>query len=156
MRFQDLFHSPPGVLFAFPSRYLFTIGLLGVFSLTGWCRQIQSKFLQPRHTQVLASLTSLPVRDYHPILFFFPENSSSYVNGTSPTLQPQSSRSYKLVWANPRSLATTYGITIVFFSSGYLDVSVPQVSLSSRRTATRYLQAGGLFHSEICGSIHVG
>ena len=26
MRFQDLFHSPPGVLFAFPSRYLFTIG----------------------------------------------------------------------------------------------------------------------------------
>ena len=25
MRFQDLFHSPPGVLFAFPSRYLFTI-----------------------------------------------------------------------------------------------------------------------------------
>jgi len=27
MRFQDLFHSPPGVLFAFPSRYWFTIGL---------------------------------------------------------------------------------------------------------------------------------
>ena len=26
MRFQDLFHSPPGVLFAFPSRYWFTIG----------------------------------------------------------------------------------------------------------------------------------
>ena len=26
IRFQVLFHSPPGVLFAFPSRYLFTIG----------------------------------------------------------------------------------------------------------------------------------
>jgi hypothetical protein len=26
MRFQDLFHSPPGVLFTFPSRYWFTIG----------------------------------------------------------------------------------------------------------------------------------
>ena len=25
-RFQDLFHSPPGVLFTFPSRYWFTIG----------------------------------------------------------------------------------------------------------------------------------
>ena len=24
-KFQDLFHSPPGVLFTFPSRYLFTI-----------------------------------------------------------------------------------------------------------------------------------
>jgi hypothetical protein len=31
------------------------------------------------------------------------------------------------VWATPRSLATTWGITIVFFSSGYLDVSVPRV-----------------------------
>jgi hypothetical protein len=34
-----------------------------------------------------------------------------------------------LVWANPRSLAATYGITFVFFSSGYLDVSVPRVRL---------------------------
>ena len=34
-----------------------------------------------------------------------------------------------LVWAVPRSLATTYGITIVFFSCGYLDVSVPRVRL---------------------------
>ena len=34
-----------------------------------------------------------------------------------------------LVWATPRSLAATYGITIVFFSCGYLDVSVPRVRL---------------------------
>ena len=34
-----------------------------------------------------------------------------------------------LVWANPRSLATTNGITIVFSSSGYLDVSVLRVRL---------------------------
>ena len=33
------------------------------------------------------------------------------------------------VWANPRSLATTNGITFVFFSSRYLDVSVPWVCL---------------------------
>ena len=31
------------------------------------------------------------------------------------------------VWALPRSLAATYGITVVFFSSGYLDVSVHRV-----------------------------
>lgn len=31
------------------------------------------------------------------------------------------------VWAAPRSLATTDGITFVFFSCGYLDVSVPRV-----------------------------
>ena len=34
-----------------------------------------------------------------------------------------------MVWAVPLSLATTDGITIVFSSYGYLDVSVPHVSL---------------------------
>ena len=34
-----------------------------------------------------------------------------------------------MVWAVPISFATTKGITIVFYSSGYLDVSVHQVSL---------------------------
>lgn len=33
------------------------------------------------------------------------------------------------VWATPISLATTPGITIVLFSYGYLDVSVPHVRL---------------------------
>ena len=31
------------------------------------------------------------------------------------------------VWAVPLSLAATHGISVDFFSSGYLDVSVPQV-----------------------------
>ena len=38
-----------------------------------------------------------------------------------------------MVWAIPRSLATTYGITFVFFSYGYLDVSVPHVRLPFKR-----------------------
>lgn len=42
-------------------------------------------------------------------------------------LQPQSPK--ELVWANPRSLATTYGISVDFFSCRYLDVSVPCVRL---------------------------
>ena len=41
--------------------------------------------------------------------------------------EPQNART--LVWALPRSLAATYGITVVFFSSGYLDVSVRRVPL---------------------------
>jgi hypothetical protein len=43
-RFQILFHSPPGVLFTFPSRYLFTIGHQRVFSLTRWSGQIPAEF----------------------------------------------------------------------------------------------------------------
>src|SRR5215510_12364293 len=43
-RFQVLFHSPPGVLFTFPSRYWFTIGRQVVFSLGGWSPQIPTRF----------------------------------------------------------------------------------------------------------------
>ena len=39
------------MLFTFPSRYSSTIGLSGVFSLTGWSRLIQSRFLVPQPTQ---------------------------------------------------------------------------------------------------------
>ena len=49
-RFQVLFHSPPGVLFTFPSRYWSTIGHQGVFSLSGWSRQIHTGFHGPRAT----------------------------------------------------------------------------------------------------------
>ena len=36
IRFQVLFHSPPGVLFTFPSQYCSTIGHQVVFRLRGW------------------------------------------------------------------------------------------------------------------------
>ena len=39
------------MLFTFPSRYWFTIGLSGVFSLTGWSRLIHAEFLVLRATQ---------------------------------------------------------------------------------------------------------
>src|SRR5438105_2517067 len=41
--FQVLFHSPPGVLFTFPSRYSSAIGHQGVFSLTRWSWQIHGR-----------------------------------------------------------------------------------------------------------------
>jgi hypothetical protein len=50
-RFQVYFTLLLAVLFTFPSQYLFTIGLWGVFSLTGWYRRIQTGFLWPRPTQ---------------------------------------------------------------------------------------------------------
>ena len=50
------------------------------------------------------------------------------INPTSGPHNPKNTE-VSLVWAVPLSLATTYGITIVFFSWGYLDVSVPPVRL---------------------------
>ena len=48
--FQVLFHSPPGVLFTFPSRYFFTIGHQVVFSLRGWSPRLPTGFLVSRGT----------------------------------------------------------------------------------------------------------
>ena len=50
MRFQDLFHSPPGVLFTFPSQYWFTIGRSRVFSLGGWSPHLQTGYHVSRPT----------------------------------------------------------------------------------------------------------
>ena len=43
--FQVLFHSPPGVLFTFPSRYFSSIGHQVVFSLGGWSPLLPAGFL---------------------------------------------------------------------------------------------------------------
>ena len=50
-RFQVLFHSPPGVLFTFPSRYLSAIGHKVVFRLTRWSWQIHTGFHGPGATR---------------------------------------------------------------------------------------------------------
>ena len=39
------------MLFTFPSRYWFAIGLTGVFSLAGWSRRVRAGFLVSRATQ---------------------------------------------------------------------------------------------------------
>ena len=59
------------------------------------------------------------------------------------------------VWTNPRSLATTCGITVVFFSCGYLDVSVPHVSPPYTMDSCKAIRAftpDGFPHSDIRGS----
>ena len=48
--FQVLFHSPSGVLFTFPSRYLCAIGRQPVFSLGGWAPRIRAGFHVSRPT----------------------------------------------------------------------------------------------------------
>ena len=44
IRFQVLFHSPPGVLFTFPSRYCSSIGHQVVFRVGGWSPQLPTGF----------------------------------------------------------------------------------------------------------------
>ena len=66
--------------------------------------------------------------------------------------EPQHART--LVWALPVPLAATPGITVVFSSSGYLDVSVrrvPFLNLCVRLRMTEGFSAG-FPHSDISGS----
>ena len=59
-----------------------------------------------------------------------------------------------LVWPPPLSLATTRGISVDFFSSGYLDVSVPRVPHVTLwiHVTLHDSSPWGFPHSEICGS----
>jgi hypothetical protein len=67
-RFQDLFHSPPGVLFTFPSRYLSAIGHQGIFRLSRWSCQIHTGFLGPRATwEIHRESTPFRLRGSHPL-----------------------------------------------------------------------------------------
>ena len=51
IRFQVYFTPLVGVLFTFPSRYLFTIGHQGVFRLGGWSPHVQTGFHVSRLTR---------------------------------------------------------------------------------------------------------
>ena len=66
------------------------------------------------------------LRDYHPVSCDFPDT-SIIKHGT--ILRSYNPASEDTVWANPLSLAATYGVSVDFLSSGYLDVSVPRVAL---------------------------
>ena len=66
------------------------------------------------------------IRGSHPVSLSFPADSASLPQclcggPTTPNQKPDS------VWALPRSLAATRGVSIDFLSCGYLDVSVPRV-----------------------------
>ena len=108
--FRFYFTPLTGVLFAFPSRYWFTIGRQRVFSLGGWSPHVQTGFhvSRPTHFHALSPFTYEAITRY--------------------------GRTFQTVllglthfWATPRSLATTNGISVDFCSCGYLDVSVLRV-----------------------------
>ena len=56
------------MLFTFPSRYWFTIGLQRVFSLGGWARQLHTGFHVPRATQDTAGIRQASCKGLSPAL----------------------------------------------------------------------------------------
>ena len=114
-------HYPPliGVLPIFRSRYWFTIGRQGVFSLRRWSSQIQTGFHVSGPTQVPLGRLPLSPTGLSPSMVRLSRRvrlgySDSLCAG--PTTPPGRSPA---VWAIPLSLAATDGIDFSFFSSGY-------------------------------------
>ena len=72
-----------------------------------------------------------------------------------PRSEPQNARI--LVWPLPISLAATLRIDVSFFSSGYLDVSVPRVPLHTLCIGVWIPEvcSGGFPHSDISGSMDI-
>ena len=99
-----------------------------VFRLGGWSPRLPTGFLVPRGTLVPPVHLSLRLQDCNPLWSRFP----SVFDSTSTSLWWSATPGVRrpLVWPLPSSLAATGGIDVSFFSSGYLDVSVPRVPSS--------------------------
>ena len=101
-----------------------------------------------------AVLRILRLQDYHLLWYSFPgyfdfDLQITVCGPYNPDIAETTS-----VWAIPRSLAATWGVTIVFLSSGYLDVSVPRVGSNSLCIQLKVIPLHGtrFSHSEIRGS----
>ena len=140
------------MLFTFPSRYWFAIGLSGVFSLTGWSRQIRAEFLVLRVTQDTAKPRFASFTGLSPSMVELSRTFYSRAEYYTAVLQPRICVATHAVWALPRSLATTGGIIVYFLFLGVLRCfSSPRLPLYPVVKITS-LQLAGLSHSEIPGS----
>ena len=83
--FQVLFHSPPGVLFTFPSRYSFTIGSRRIFSLSRWSCWIPTGFPVSRGTWEHSRETDpFRLQGFHLLWPDFPDRSAMHQFCNSP------------------------------------------------------------------------
>ena len=142
-RFQVLFHSPPGVLFTFPSRYLSTIGHRRVFRLGWWSTPLRTGFHVPGPTRdrlraraegcaygavTLCRRPSQAVR--LPLRATAGPGRTRSPHPATPAGESTAVRARPPVWPWPPSARRYSGdLAVDFFSSGYLDVSVPRVVL---------------------------
>ena len=127
------------MLFTFPSQYLFAIGLTGVFSLTGWSRRIRAEFLVFRVTQDYTKSLEASRTGLSPAMVVLSRTFCSLLKYYNVVLQPHYCIATIVVWALPRSLATTEGIIIYFL---FLEVlrcfsSLRLLSALSRVAAIR-------------------
>ena len=104
----------------------------------------------PALLRIPLGFMTLRVRDCHPLRLDFPEHSTRVNLATSRSYYPAGAGT-PAVWAVPRSLATTWGITFCFLFLPVLRCFSSRGSLPHLVRVT-VRQTAGLPHSEIRGS----
>lgn len=136
----------------FFSPFLHSTGSLSVsqeyLALPDGPGKFRQGFTCPALLRIPLSITSLTCTGLSPCIVYLSRYFQFALHKMSWSYNPSIAVT-TLVWASARSLATTYAITIVFFSSAYLDVSVQRVCSP---IGVMHLQCIGLPHSDICGS----
>ena len=154
--FQVLFHSPPGVLFTFPSQYYALSVTKEYLALRGGPRVIQSRFHVSRPTLDTAMSTRLSLTGLSPSLAGFPKTILLRLIESIMRSEPRHARTP--VWALPVSLAATSRITCCFLFLRLLRCfSSPGSPPIRYGLAYRILEvcSSGFPHSEISGSLDI-
>jgi hypothetical protein len=105
VRFQILFHRPPGLLFSFPSLYLFTIGQEEYLALPHRRGCFPQDFTSPVVLWIMDTdgqeIFRLP--DYHRLWFHFPVDSTRFLRSSSQPLGAALSRPQHFLCVSPSS-----------------------------------------------------
>ena len=138
------------MLFTFPSRYWFAIGLLRVFSLGGWARRIHTGFLVSRATQDAATLQMASCTGRSPAMACCSKHfhSPAFLRYRSPTTPTMPEHRWFGLFPGRSPLL---GESLLFsLPTGTKMFQFPAFAHYIRSVSN--LQLDGLSHSEILGS----
>ena len=126
-RFQVLFHSPPGVLFTFPSRYYSLSVTWSYLAFWDGPHFFRLDFSCPDVLRITLASSKFRLREFHPLRSTFPSKFDYPSDCYFAVLTPKRlSLRFGLVRFRSPLLSESL---FTFFSSGSLDVSVPRVPL---------------------------
>ena len=150
-RFQVLFHSPPGVLFTFPSRYYSLSVTWSYLAFGDGPPFFRQDFSCPDVLRIPLTLKQFRLRGCYPLRLGFPTVFGYRSWCRDGVLTPHVL--LHAVWAPPISLATTFGIVLTFFSSGMFQF--PGFPSCNYGFIARYcnITCSAFPHSDICGSL---
>ena len=86
IRFQVLFHSPPGVLFTFPSRYYSLSVTWSYLAFWDGPHFFRPDFSCPDVLWIPLALSEFRLRGFHPLCLTFPGNSTTLPDAISRSL----------------------------------------------------------------------